>query len=350
MSNLETTTTAVLDAAPQPNVQKLQPSQKAAVIVRLLLTQGLSPAIDRLSPAQQERLTQSMANLGHINRDTLGAVVREFAEALDNMALTFPSALSDAVALLEPHLSAKAQEALSEKAALHDGTDPWTQLAAMEAETLRPILSRESAEICAILLSKIGVAKAAQLLAALPEDRAPAVAHAVSLTATISPQTIETIGETLLNQIRSTPRSAFKASAVDRVGAILNSATGVTRDAVLEGIIARDALFGEEVRRAIFTFDHIPRRIDPKDVPKIIREVESDSLVTALAAGLETAPLSVEFLLENMSKRMAEQLREEAEGRGTPRVEEGEAAQARIVTAIRDLESAGELLLVPAEE
>ncbi|MGV6889450.1 FliG C-terminal domain-containing protein [Rhodophyticola sp. SM2404] len=350
MSNLETTTAAVLDAAPQPNVQKLQPSQKAAVIVRLLLTQGLSPAIDRLSPAQQERLTQSMANLGHINRDTLGAVVREFAEALDNMALTFPSALSDAVALLEPHLSAKAQEALSEKAALHDGTDPWTQLAAMEAETLRPILSRESAEICAILLSKIGVAKAAQLLAALPEDRAPAVAHAVSLTATISPQTIETIGETLLNQIRSTPRSAFKASDVDRVGAILNSATGVTRDAVLEGIIARDALFGEEVRRAIFTFDHIPRRIDPKDVPKIIREVESDSLVTALATGLETAPLSVEFLLENMSKRMAEQLREEAEGRGTPRVEEGEAAQARIVTAIRDLESAGELLLVPAEE
>jgi len=350
VSNLETTTAAVLDAAPQPNVQKLQPSQKAAVIVRLLLTQGLSPAIDRLSPAQQERLTQSMANLGHINRDTLGAVVREFAEALDNMALTFPSALSDAVALLEPHLSAKAQEALSEKAALHDGTDPWTQLAAMEAETLRPILSRESAEICAILLSKIGVAKAAQLLAALPEDRAPAVAHAVSLTATISPQTIETIGETLLNQIRSTPRSAFKASAVDRVGAILNSATGVTRDAVLEGIIARDALFGEEVRRAIFTFDHIPNRIDPKDVPKIIREVESDSLVTALAAGLETAPLSVEFLLENMSKRMAEQLREEAEGRGTPRIEEGEAAQARIVTAIRDLESAGELLLVPAEE
>ena len=350
MSNLETTTAAVLDAAPQPNVQKLQPSQKAAVIVRLLLTQGLSPAIDRLSPAQQERLTQSMANLGHINRDTLGAVVREFAEALDNMALTFPSALSDAVALLEPHLSAKAQEALSEKAALHDGTDPWTQLAAMEAETLRPILSRESAEICAILLSKIGVAKAAQLLAALPEDRAPAVAHAVSLTATISPQTIETIGETLLNQIRSTPRSAFKASDVDRVGAILNSATGVTRDAVLEGIIARDALFGEEVRRAIFTFDHIPRRIDPKDVPKIIREVESDSLVTALATGLETAPLSVEFLLENMSKRMAEQLREEAEGRGTPRIEEGEAAQARIVTAIRDLESAGELLLVPAEE
>lgn len=350
MSNLETTTAAVLDAAPQPNVQKLQPSQKAAVIVRLLLTQGLSPAIDRLSPAQQERLTQSMANLGHINRDTLGAVVREFAEALDNMALTFPSALSDAVALLEPHLSAKAQEALSEKAALHDGTDPWTQLAAMEAETLRPILSRESAEICAILLSKIGVAKAAQLLAALPEDRAPAVAHAVSLTATISPQTIETIGETLLNQIRSTPRSAFKASAVDRVGAILNSATGVTRDAVLEGIIARDALFGEEVRRAIFTFDHIPNRIDPKDVPKIIREVESDSLVTALAAGLETAPLSVEFLLENMSKRMAEQLREEVEGRGTPRIEEGEAAQARIVTAIRDLESTGELLLVPAEE
>ena len=331
-------------------LQALQPVQKAAVIVRLLLSQGMSPAIDRLSPAHQERLTHAMATLGYINRETLASVVREFADSLDNMALTFPSALSDAVALLEPHLSAQAHEALNEKAALHDGTDPWVQLAAMEAETLRPILARESAEVCAILLSKIGVAKAAQLLSALPEDRAPAVAHAVSLTATISPGTIDTIGETLLTQIRATPRSAFKSSAVERVGAILNSANGATRDTVLDGIIARDALFGEEVRRAIFTFDHIPRRIDPKDVPKIIRETDSDTMVTALASGMETAPLSVEFLLENMSKRMAEQLRDEAESRPSPRVEEGEAAQARIVASIRDLETAGELLLVPAED
>jgi flagellar motor switch protein FliG len=69
-----------------------------------------------------------------------------------------------------------------------------------------------------------------------------------------------------------------------------------------------------------------------------------------LAAGLSAAPLSVEFLLENMSKRMAEQLRDDAETRGTPKPEEGEAAMSDIVGIIRDLEAAGEIKLLPPPE
>jgi flagellar motor switch protein FliG len=57
-----------------------------------------------------------------------------------------------------------------------------------------------------------------------------------------------------------------------------------------------------------------------------------------------------EFLLSNMSKRMAETLREEIAERGRVRPRDAEAAQTGIVNAVRRLEAAGEISLVLPEE
>ena len=53
--------------------QRLTSQQKAAVIVRLLLGQQVSPGLDRLSPEMQARLARAMASLGPISRATPGA-------------------------------------------------------------------------------------------------------------------------------------------------------------------------------------------------------------------------------------------------------------------------------------
>jgi flagellar motor switch protein FliG len=52
--------------------------------------------------------------------------------------------------------------------------------------------------------------------------------------------------------------------------------------------------------------------------------VDGETLTVALAAGLQAAPLTVEFILENMSRRMAEQMRTEAEAMATPKEAAGE--------------------------
>jgi flagellar motor switch protein FliG len=104
------------------------------------------------------------------------------------------------------------------------------------------------------------------------------------------------------------------------------------------------------VRRAIFTFQHIPKRIDAADIPRITGAVDGDTLITALAAGLQAAPVAVEFILENMSKRMAEQMRDEAEAMNTPKEAEGEAAMQDVIAAIRGLEEAGDIRIRHDEE
>lgn len=329
---------------------RLSAKQKAAVIVRLLLTRNVSPGLDRLTPETQAELARTMATLGPISRATLAQVVHEFTTRLDSLALTAPNGLAAALALLEPHISPIARDGLRAEAEAGDPTDPWTRVTAMEPARLRPLLLSESAEVAAILLSKLGVAKAAGLLADLPQERAQVIAHAVSLTATVTPTMVARIGSQLLAQMQAAPEPAFRASPVDRVGAILNSVSGALRETLLGGLENRDAGFAVEVRRAIFTFHHIPKRVEPADVPRILRRVEPDIVTRAIAAGMESAALTVEFLLENMSKRLAEQLRSEAETIGKIRPEDGEAAMAEIVAAIRTLEQEGELRLIPPED
>jgi flagellar motor switch protein FliG len=202
------------------------------------------------------------------------------------------------------------------------------------------------------MLSKLPVGKAAELLGKLPGERARRVAYAVSMTGNVDPETVRRIGAALLAELDNQPPKAFDQGPVERVGAILNVSPTLTRDDVLQGLEAEDAEFAAEVRKAIFTFVHIPSRLAPRDTPKITRLVEQPLLVTALAAatgkpGLEEA---AEFILANISQRLAQGLREEMGTRGRVKDKDAEEAMTAIIAAIRTLETSGEITLIQPDE
>ncbi len=105
------------------------------------------------------------------------------------------------------------------------------------------------------------------------------------------------------------------------------------------------------MRRSIFTFANFPDRIAPRDIPKVIRGIDQADLVTAIA-GATTPELTraAEYVLENMSGRMADALREEVKDAGKVKPKDAETAMSAIVSAVRELEASGELLLIAGEE
>ena len=201
------------------------------------------------------------------------------------------------------------------------------------------------------MLAKLPVPLSAELLGRLPGPRARKITYAVSLTQGVTPEAIDSIGPSLASQLDAQPQTAFDKGPVERVGAILNSSTASIRDDVLEGLDETDQGFAEAVRKAIFTFGNIPARIAPRDIPRIMREVDPNQIVTALA-GAEAAGFAEarDFILDNMSARMADQLREDIEGLGKVKASDAEAAMAGVVQVIRQMEAAGDLLLVLEDE
>ncbi len=121
------------------------------------------------------------------------------------------------------------------------------------------------------------------------------------------------------NSLIPDPSRAFSDGPVTRVGAILNYAPASVRDEVLAGLESEDQGFAEQVRAAIFTFANIPDRVAPRDVPRIQRDLDADDLTTVVAAATGEDVKSVDFILENISKRMAENIRDEAKEKGPSR-------------------------------
>jgi flagellar motor switch protein FliG len=327
--------------------------RKAAIIVQMCLAEGVKPPIDLLPEEMQVELTRELGALSLVDRQTLHAVAEEFANDLEGVGLAPPTGLDAALSAMGNHLSPAALARLRAEAARAKGLDPWAALVALDPPDLAPILRAESVEVAAILLSKLPVQKAAAALGLIPGETARRIAHAVSRTAQVSPETVTRIGRALAADYCGMPVPAFAHPPVERLGAILNQAQQATRDQLLDGLVDIDPDFAEGVRRAIFTFRHIPRRLRPADVPRVLRGLDQATLVTALAAataaGGEDA-LTADFILANISQRLAETLREEMGERGRVRRQDAEAAMSAIVAAIRAAEQGGEVTLIPVEE
>jgi len=335
-----------------PAAKTLDTTAKAAIVVRLLLNEGADLPLEELPEELQATLTQQMGKMGLVDQVTLASVVHEFAEALDGIGLSFPKGLAGALVALDGKISAQTAARLRKEAGVRQAGDPWVRLRALPAEDLVAMISAESTEVAAILLSKLNVATAAELLGQLPGPLARRITFAISQTGSVTPEAVDRIGLSLASQLDERPTLAFDEGPDERVGAILNQSTAVTRDDVLTGLDETDADFASSVRKAIFTFAHIPARLAPRDVPKVIRIADPGDLITALAAATE-GPLAAtaEFLLSNMSTRMADSLREEMQEKGSVKTADGEAAMNLIIGAIRELEQAGDLeLIVPDED
>lgn len=325
-------------------------AQKAAIIVRFLLNEGADVPLTDLPEGLQAQLTRQMGAMRYVDRSTLAEVVAEFAQELEGMGLTFPRGMAGALSALDGRISPHTAARLRKEAGVRLAGDPWERVRKAEVATLVQMLTGESVEVAAVILSKLDVVRAADLLGRLPGDVARRITYAVSQTGAVSPQAVDRIGLSLAAQIDDVPELAFAKGAVERVGAILNSSPATTRDDVLTGLDETDQDFAALVRRAIFTFEHIPERVKPTDIPRVTRGVDQPVLVTALAgATAETLAPVAAFILDNMGKRMAEALREEIAERGRVRLRDAEEAMTAVVNAVRRLEAAGEITFVTPE-
>ncbi|WGR62528.1 flagellar motor switch protein FliG (plasmid) [Paracoccus ferrooxidans] len=327
----------------------LSPRQKAAVIVRLVLAEGGDIDLARLPPELQTDLAQEMALMGMIDRETRNAIVAEFCDRLEAVGLSFPGDIDGTLDLLDGHLSPDTTDQLRRMAALNGAGNPWDSIAALPPALLVELARTEAVEIGAVMFSKLPVPRAAEVFGLLEQERARQIAYAMSLTGGITPEALQRIGRALLHAADAVPQPALEGKAGEKVGAILNFSPSSMRDGVLAGLEDDDAAFAGEVRKTIFTWAHIPRRIDRRDIARILREVDNPVLLKALAGARGPARETVDFLLGGISSRLAESMREEIEALGKVSARDAEEAMDQVVVTIRRMEAAGDLFLIAQE-
>ncbi|MEM7296408.1 MAG: FliG C-terminal domain-containing protein [Pseudomonadota bacterium] len=324
--------------------QDLTRPEKAAIIVQALIDADAEFSLESLPDRMQTNITRDLARMPAVDRGTLDMVIEEFLEEVSNLGLAFPSSLEESLSRLEGKLSPTTLARLKREQGMQASTDPWERIADMSIDSIFPFVEDESPEVAAVIASKLPVNISAKILERLPGPRARTIAYAVSQTSGISPQAVDRIGHALLSQLDGIPEQVFDDAPVARVSAILNSSTSKSRENLLEGLEESDQAFASEVRKAIFTFGNIPSRVAPRDVPKIVKEIDADTLTAALAAArVVEEEEAVDFLLENISQRMADQIRETMSELDPVTPEVAEGMMAPVTEAVRNLESSGQI-------
>jgi len=122
---------------------------------------------------------------------------------------------------------------------------------------------------------------------------------------------------------------------------ILNSVDRGTEKFIMETLEIEDTELAEEIKKRMFVFEDI-LTLDNRSIQRFLREVDNSQIALALKGATEEVQ---KVIFANMSKRMAEMIKEDIEYMGPVRLKDVEEAQQKIVNIIRKLEDAGEIVI-----
>jgi flagellar motor switch protein FliG len=136
-------------------------------------------------------------------------------------------------------------------------------------------------------------------------------------------------------------RALNQTGGVKSAASLLNALDKNVSKSLLMTLEERNPELGLSIRQKMFTFEDL-RNLDPSALQRILREVDMRDLSVALKTCSEELKGK---LLGCISKRAAETVAEEISLMGPLKLRDIEAAQLRIIEAVRRLESEGEIEL-----
>ena len=341
----------VLTDAETRLVEDLTPHQKAAIIIGALGAEAAGPILETLDEAMLRNFASAMSQLRTVKPDTVQATIRHFMKEIEDLELTVRGGVSGVRSMLEPVLNDATLQRIMDHVELPGVHNVWDKLAQVDDQALAEFLRREHPQTAAVVLSKLNAEHAARILSQAEPDRARDIVMGITKASQLDGNVVEAIGASVSNDFLAKQRSDNKGQKpAERVGGIMNYVSGEIRQHVLTHLEDKTPEFADEVKRKMFTFEDIPTRVERRDIAAVVRIVNQEMLLKALAGASENAPEAAEFILTSISSRVAEQVREELGEMGKVKKREAEEAQSEVIKAVRQLEAQGELKLIALED
>lgn len=341
---------APLDTPPAIEVNLSKP-ERAAIILGVLGTEAATPILEQMDELCHRSFANAMTRLERIEPATVAIVIREFIADLESNGVTVSGGLDRAREMLQQVTDAKVLNDILDEADRPNPRNVWQKLGKIEDVDLAEMLEREHPQTAAVIVDRLPADKSAAVLSRLSIDAACRVVLGMNRAAKLSPKVVHAIGKSVSDDfLAGKQRNAKRITPADKIGAIMNFATGDMRTNVLGFLGRAEPDLLAEVRRKMFTFEDIPDRIEKRDITAVIRATPNEVLLPALAGASENAPTAREYILANISSRVAEQIREEIEDLGNIKLRIAEEAQSKIIKIIRDLQADGALKLMEPDE
>lgn len=324
-------------------IPELTGAQKAAAVIVALGVDKASALYQYMEPEDVEQITLEVAKLGFLDADMTEAVLSEYFQmCMTNKAVT-EGGLEYARTVLEKAFGPQTAAALLDKVTKSLKNREFAFINKAGEKDLFSALQYERPQTIALILSYVDPDKAAAVLEKLEGRRQLKVVECIAQMDGASPSAVKIIESEMSQRFANIFSSNNVAvGGIDFVANIMNNLDRSSEKSIFDGLSLYDSNLADEIRKRMFVFEDIVT-MDDRSVQRFVRDCDPRDLVLALkAANGEVA----HKLFSNMSRRMAESIRDDLEITSNVRMRDVEEAQQRIVNIIRDLEERSEIIIL----
>ncbi|HTY58921.1 MAG TPA: flagellar motor switch protein FliG [Bacteroidota bacterium] len=324
------------------SAERYTAKQKAALLMLSLDVETATKMMRQLTQEEIEMLTIEISNVKGVSSNVIDQVMDEFHQLITAQEYVIQGGIDYAQKLLESSLGfAKATDVLDKVRALTH-VRGFGALKKADGGQLASFLAKEHPQTIALILSNLTPDQTAQVLTEFPDDLRNNVSYRMATLGKVSPSLLKEV-EDVVEEIAQNEisQSLSLMGGAKAVASVLNKCTTATAKTILETIEAQDSQLAMEIKRLMFMFDDL-LFVDDRGIQRVLREVDKKELALSLKVCDDKLK---EKVLQNMSERARDLLKEELQYMGPVRLKEVEAAQTRIVDIVKQLEDQGEIVI-----
>ena len=316
--------------------------EKAAILLIALGPEKSAQIFKHLKEEEIEQLTLEIANTSSVSPQTKEQVLNEFYEVCLAQQYIAEGGIGYAKDLLQKALGeSKAQEVLGKLTASLQ-VRPFEFIRKTEASQILNFIQDEHPQTIALILSYLSPQQAAGIISSLTPDKQTDVAKRIAQMDRTSPDVIKEVERVLERRLSSLVNQDYTiVGGVDAIVNILNTVDRSTEKHIMESLEIEEPELADEIRKKMFVFEDI-LLLDDRAIQRVLRDVENSDLGIALKGANEDVQNAI---FNNLSKRLAAMIKEDMEFMGPVRMKDVEEAQQKIVSVIRKLEDAGEIVI-----
>ena len=316
--------------------------QKAAILLITLGPERSADIFKHLKEEEIEELTLEIANTRSVSPQVKEDILNEFYQVCLAQQYIAEGGIGYAKELLDKALGQeKAQEVISKLTASLQ-VRPFEFVRKTDPSQLLNFIQDEHPQTIAMILSYLTESQAAMVLGALPPEKQADVAKRIAMMDRTSPDVIKEVERVLERRLSSLVNQDYTiVGGVDAIVNILNTVDRSTEKHIMESLEIEEPELADEIRKKMFVFEDI-LLLDDRAIQRVLRDVENSDLGIALKGANEDVQNAI---FNNLSKRLAAMIKEDMEFMGPVRMKDVEEAQQKIVSVIRKLEDAGEIVI-----
>ena len=323
------------------DIRKMSKLQKLAGLLIILGPEAAAKILKTLEAPELERVSGEMARMPTITPELRASLLQEFSQVASSEAGGIRGGVQFTHAALEKAVgNTKASDILGRVTPSSGTTAAVGKVTHLPPSILANLLKEESPQTIALITSYLGAEKASQLLGLLrPEVRDGVVERLATLGPTAM-EIVDVVAQVLCRRIHGkTPEAVSHTGGIKNAAELLNALQKNVSKGILATLEERNAELGQAIRQKMFTFEDIAL-LDSVSLQRVLREVDTRDLALALKRADEELKRKI---LNGMSRRAGETVKDEISMMASVKLREIEAAQLRIVDSVRKLEESGEI-------